>query len=90
VKAILAAEASDEEEKSPEFAFDKFVASDEYGKSLERRLFGEEPRYSDVFAIDGPIREFWSTLTSAVNGPKFKSSAKHGVTTIKVSGYIVK
>jgi exonuclease V gamma subunit len=90
VKAILAAEASDEEEKSPEFAFDKFVASDEYGKSLERRLFGEEPRYSDVFAADGPIREFWSALTGAVNGPKFKSSAKHGVTTIKVSGYIVK
>jgi exodeoxyribonuclease V gamma subunit len=90
VKAILAAEASDEEEKSPEFAFDKFVASDEYGKSLERRLFGEEPKYSDVFAADGPIREFWSALTGAVNGPKFKSSAKHGVTTIKVSGYIVK
>jgi exodeoxyribonuclease V gamma subunit len=90
VKAILAAEASDEEEKSPEFAFDKFVASDEYGKSLERRLFGEEPKYSDVFATDGPIREFWSALTGAVNGPKFKSSAKHGVTTIKVSGYIVK
>ena len=90
VKEILAAEASDEEEKSPEFAFDKFVASDEYGKSLERRLFGEEPKYSDVFAADGPIREFWSALTGAVNGPKFKSSAKHGVTTIKVSGYIVK
>jgi exonuclease V gamma subunit len=90
VKAILAAEESDEEEKSPEFTFDKFVASDDYGKSLERRLFGEEPKYSDVFAADGPIREFWSTLTSAVNGPKFKSSAKHGVTTIKVSGYIVK
>ena len=90
VKAIIAADASGDEEKSPEFAFDKFVASDKYGKSLERRLFGEEPKYSDVFAIDGPIREFWSTLTSAVNGPKFKSSAKHGVTTIKVSGYIVK
>ena len=90
VKAIVAADASGDEEKSPEFAFDKFVASDDYGKSLERRLFGEEPKYSDVFAIDGPIREFWSTLTSAVNGPKFKSSAKHGVTTIKVSGYIVK
>jgi exodeoxyribonuclease V gamma subunit len=90
VKAILAAEASDEEEKSPEFTFDKFVTSDEYGKSLERRLFGEEPKYSDVFAADGPIREFWSALTGAVNGPKFKSSAKHGVTTIKVSGYIVK
>jgi hypothetical protein len=53
-------------------------------------LFGEEPKYSDVFAADGPIREFWSALTGAVNGPKFKSSAKHGVTTIKVSGYIVK
>ena len=90
VKAIIAADASGDEEKSPEFAFDKFVASDDYGKSLERRLFGEEPNYSDVFAIDGPIREFWSTLTNAVNGPKFKSSAKHGVTTIKVSGYIVK
>jgi exonuclease V gamma subunit len=90
VKAIIAADASGDEEKSPEFAFDKFVASDKYGKSLERRLFGEEPKYSDVFAIDGPIREFWSTLTSAVDGPKFKSSAKHGVTTIKVSGYIVK
>ena len=90
VKAIVAADASGDEEKSPEFAFDKFVASDKYGKSLERRLFGEEPKYSDVFAIDGPIREFWSTLTSAVDGPKFKSSAKHGVTTIKVSGYIVK
>jgi hypothetical protein len=90
VKAIIAADASGDEEKSPEFAFDKFVASDEYGKSLERRLFGEEPKYSDVFAADGPIREFWSALTGAVNGPKFKSSAKHGVTTIKVSGYIVK
>ena len=90
VKAIIAADASGDEEKSPEFAFDKFVASDDYGKSLERRLFGEEPNYSDVFAVDGPIREFWSTLTNAVNGPKFKSSAKHGVTTIKVSGYIVK
>jgi hypothetical protein len=43
-----------------------------------------------VFAIDGPIREFWSTLTSVVNGPKYKSFAKHGVTTIKVSGFIVK
>jgi len=90
VKAILAAEASDEEEKSPEFAFDKFVTSEDYGKSLERRLFGEEPKYSDVFAADGQIREFWSVLTGAVSGPKFKSSAKHGVTTIKVSGYIVK
>jgi exodeoxyribonuclease V gamma subunit len=90
VKAIIAADASGDEEKSPEFAFDKFVASDKYGKSLERRLFGEEPKYSDVFAADGPIREFWSVLTGAVNGPKFKSSAKHGVTTIKVSGYIVK
>jgi exodeoxyribonuclease V gamma subunit len=90
VKAIIAADASGDEEKSPEFAFDKFVASDKYGKSLERRLFGEEPKYSDVFAIDGPIREFWSTLTSVVNGPKYKSFAKHGVTTIKVSGFIVK
>jgi exodeoxyribonuclease V gamma subunit len=90
VKAIIAADASGDEEKSPEFAFDKFVASDKYGKSLERRLFGEEPKYSDVFAMDGPIREFWSTLTSVVNGPKYKSFAKHAVTAIKVSGFIVK
>jgi exodeoxyribonuclease V gamma subunit len=90
VKAIIAADASGDEEKSPEFAFDKFVASDKYGKSLERRLFGEEPKYSDVFATDGAIQKFWSTLMGAVNGPKFKSSSKHGVTSIKVSGYIVK
>jgi exodeoxyribonuclease V gamma subunit len=90
VEAIFAAEASDEEEKSPEFAFDKFVASDEYGKSLERRLFGEEPKYSDVFATDGPIREFWLSLKGAMNGPNHKPGMRfHEVTNIKVSDYIV-
>jgi exodeoxyribonuclease V gamma subunit len=89
-KAIMSADDSGEQEKSLEFAFEKFVASDKYAKSLERRLFGEEPQYSVAFAPDGPIRQFWKTLASAVNGPKFKSSAKHAVTKIKVSGYIVK
>lgn len=90
VKAINGEVKAGKEIEPPEIAFDKFVSSDEYGKSLERRLFGEEPKYSEVFASNGPIQEFWSTLLGAVNGPKFKSSAKHGVTTMRVSGYIVK
>jgi exonuclease V gamma subunit len=85
-KAII----TDEAKESPESAFGKFVASDEYGKSIERRLFGEEPEYSVVFKSDGPILKFWNTLKNAVDGPKFKSSSKHGVTSIKVSGYIIK
>ena len=90
VKTINNSIKPGEAKESPESAFGKFVASDEYGKSIERRLFGEEPEYSVVFKSDGPIMKFWNTLKSAVDGPKFKSSSKHGVTSIKVSGYIIK
>jgi hypothetical protein len=53
-------------------------------------LFGEEPKYSDVFFSQSPLLNFWKTLKQAVDGPKYKSFAKHGITTIKVSGYVVK
>lgn len=86
-KAIMSTVDSDDQEKSLEFTFDKFVLSDEYAKSLERRLFGEEPKYSVVFAPDSPIRQFWITLASAVNPPNRRVSAKHAVTKIRVSGY---
>jgi hypothetical protein len=89
-KAIFAADASSQGEKSPEFAFDRYVLSDDYGKSLERRLFGEEPKFSDIFSPQSPLHNFWTTLKQAVDGPKYKSFAKHGVTNIKVAGYVVK
>lgn len=72
MNAIVTADASDEDEKSPEFAFEKFATFDDYGKSLERRLFGEEPQFSAVFAIDSPIRNFWLNLKGAMNGPNHK------------------
>ena len=90
VKTIVAADASDDEEKSPEFAFEKFVTSDDYGTALERRLFGEEPKFSAVFAVDSPIRNFWLSLKGAMNGPNHKRGMRlHGVTKIKVSDYTV-
>jgi hypothetical protein len=82
---------TDEAKESPESAFGKFVTADEYGKSIERRLFGEEPKFSKVFATDGPMRNFWLSLTSAINGPTNKKGIrKHAVTNIKVSDYVVK
>jgi exodeoxyribonuclease V gamma subunit len=90
VKAVLQTSDSGEDEKSPEFLFERFVTSDNYGKSLERRLFGEEPQYSMVFGSNSPIRTFWSTRTNAVNGPTYKSFAGHGITKIRVSGYIIR
>jgi exonuclease V gamma subunit len=90
IKAISASDASSQGAQSPEFVFDRFVSSDEYGKSLERRLFGEEPKFLDVFSSQSPLLNFWRTLKQAVDGPKYKSFAKHGITTIKVSGYVVK
>lgn len=90
MNAIVTADASDEDEKSPEFAFEKFATFDDYGKSLERRLFGEEPQFSAVFAIDSPIRNFWLNLKGAMNGPNHKKGMRlHEVTKIKVSDYIV-
>lgn len=90
IKVISASDVEIQGAQSPEFVFDRFVSSDEYGKSLERRLFGEEPKYSDVFFFQSPLLNFWRTLKQAVDGPKYKSFAKHGITTIKVSGYVVK
>lgn len=89
-QAIFPSDASRQGAQSPEFAFDRFVSSDEYGKSLERRLFGEEPRFSDIFFSQSPLLSFWTTLKQAVDGPKYKSFAKHGITNIRVSGFVVK
>ena len=77
------------EKESPEFVFGKFAASDEYGKSLERRLFGEEPRYSDVFAPDSPIYDFWLTRTNAVSLPVYVGNAGYEETKIRISRYNV-
>jgi exodeoxyribonuclease V gamma subunit len=77
------------EKASPESAFDKFVASDKYGKSLERRLFGEEPRYSDVFAPDTPIFNFWLTRTNAVSLPVYVGNSGYEETDVRISRYNV-
>jgi exodeoxyribonuclease V gamma subunit len=90
-KAITTDEGSVGKEISHQDVFDKFVTSDDYGKLLERRLFGEEPKFSEVFATGGPMRNFWLSLTSAINGPTNKKGIrKHAVTNIKVSDYVVK
>lgn len=88
--ALRTTDASSDTGAIEESDFEEFITSDKYGKSLERRLFGEEPKYSIVFAADGPIRQFWSMRRNAISGPKYKSSAKHDVTSIRVSGYVIK
>jgi hypothetical protein len=77
------------EKESPESVFGKFVASDEYGKSLERRLFGEEPVFSDVFTPDSPIYDFWLTRTNAVSLPVNAGNAGYEETKIRISRFDV-
>jgi hypothetical protein len=77
------------EKESPESVFGKFAASDDYGKSLERRLFGEEPVFSDVFTPDSPIYDFWLTRTNAVSLPVYVGNAGYEETKIRMSRYNV-
>jgi exonuclease V gamma subunit len=77
------------EKESPESVFDKFVASDKYAKSTERRLFGEEPLYLDIFAPDSPIYDFWLTRTNAVSLPVHAGNAGYEETKIRISRYDV-
>jgi hypothetical protein len=77
------------EKESPESVFDKFVASDKYAKSTERRLFGEEPLYLDIFAPDSPIYDFWLTRTNAVSLPVYAGNPGYEETKIRISRYDV-
>jgi hypothetical protein len=89
VKAIYGAVKPGKERKSAESAFNEFIASDKYGKSLERRLFGEEPMYSAIFAPESPIRDFWLTRTKAVSFPDYAGNKGFEETKIRVSRYNV-
>jgi len=40
--------------------FDRFIGSDDFAKSLERRIYGNEPDFAAIFDSKGPVVDFWS------------------------------
>ncbi len=42
--------------------FDKWVRGDKFKSSLERRIYGDAPRFSDIFDLNGPVIAFWAEL----------------------------
>lgn len=57
--------------------FDKFIGPDSYPDSLESRIFGDNPKFEEIFAESGPIYSFWRDfhqvlhLTTGKDGKNF-------------------
>jgi exodeoxyribonuclease V gamma subunit len=53
--------------------FDRFVGSDDFADSLERRIYGNEPDFAAIFDPKGPVFDFWSRFHSVFHFTRGKA-----------------
>lgn len=68
---------------SPDFdkgraRFDRFVGSDDFADSLERRIYGNEPDFAAIFDPQGPVIDFWSRFHGVFHFTRGKASGLPG------------
>lgn len=68
---------------SPDFdkgraRFDRFVGSDDFADSLERRIYGNEPDFAAIFDPQGPVIDFWSRFHDVFHFTRGKASGLPG------------
>jgi hypothetical protein len=60
--------AADDQEMSNEF--DAFVSSDDFHKSNEFIVFGDDPIFSEIFHTKSPVLKFWRLHQSVLGLPE--------------------
>ena len=58
--------------------FDRFVSSDDFADSLERRIYGNEPDFTAIFNPRGPIIDFWSRFHGVFHFTRGKATGISG------------
>jgi hypothetical protein len=58
--------------------FDRFVSSDDFADSLERRIYGNEPDFTAIFNPRGPIIDFWSRFHGVFHFTRGKANGIPG------------
>ncbi len=77
VDAIFADPAHPDFEKG-RLRFDRFVGSDDFADSLERRIYGNEPDFAAIFDPKGPVIEFWSRFHGVFHFTRGKANGLPG------------
>jgi exodeoxyribonuclease V gamma subunit len=77
VDAIFADPANPEFDKG-RVRFDRFVGSDDFADSLERRIYGNEPDFAAIFDPKGPVIDFWSRFHSVFHFTRGKANGLPG------------
>jgi exodeoxyribonuclease V gamma subunit len=58
--------------------FDRFIGSDDFAKSLERRIYGNEPDFAAIFDSQGPVVDFWSRFHGVFHFTRGKANGIPG------------
>jgi exodeoxyribonuclease V gamma subunit len=77
VDAIFADPVNPDFDKG-QLRFDRFVGSDDFADSLERRIFGNEPDFAAIFDPKGPVIDFWSRFHGVFHFTRGKANGLPG------------
>ena len=77
VDAIFADPSNPEFDKG-RLRFDRFVASDDFADSLERRIYGNEPDFAAIFDPKGPVIDFWTRFHGVFHFTRGKANGLPG------------
>jgi exodeoxyribonuclease V gamma subunit len=77
VDAIFADPANPDFDKG-RARFDRFVGSDDFADSLERRIYGSEPDFAAIFDAKGPVVDFWSRFHGVFHFTRGKANGLPG------------
>jgi exodeoxyribonuclease V gamma subunit len=58
--------------------FDRFIGSDDFADSLERRIYGNEPDYAAIFNPKGQVIDFWSRFHDVFHFTRGKANGLPG------------